>query len=155
MATSQPSPDSNDRAPSFPIVGIGASAGAVQALKRFFSSVSEDSGMAYVVLVHLVSEQRDSLPDILQRYSPIQVHWATNGDRLRPNEVYLIPSQSRVEITPTEIKLTSVPPQEVLFGVDSFFHSLGENQGDRAVGVILSGMGNDGTLGIKTIKDQE
>ena len=151
MSTSQKS--GSDQ--KFPIVGIGASAGGLEALESFFSYVSDNSGIAYIVLVHSSPNQVSLLPDILQRCTSVTVTLATNGEPLRPDRVYVIPPQTSAYVTETQIELNSLELSQVLSSIDFFFQSLAENHRDRAAGVILSGMGGDGTLGIRAIKSQE
>ncbi len=139
----------------FPIVGIGASAGGLEALEDFFANVSEDSGMTYIVLVHSSPDQVSLLPEILQRRTSVNVTLVTNGETIHPNQIYIIPPQTSVDINQGCIELKSIPRREVLSSIDAFFCSLAQNQGQHSVGVILSGMGSDGTLGVKTIKLQE
>lgn len=151
MSTSQKS--GSDQ--KFPIVGMGASAGGLEALESFFSYVSDNSGLAYIVLVHSSPDQVSLLPDILQRCTSLTVTLATNGEPLRPDRVYVIPPQTRAYVTETEIELNSLELSQVLSSIDFFFQSLAENHRDRAAGVIFSGMGGDGTLGLRAIKSQE
>jgi len=149
-------PESNsEQGETIPIVGIGASAGGLEALEGFFAQVSPDSGMAYIVLVHSSPDQVSLLPEILQRCTAATVTLATHCDYLHPNHIYVIPPQTSAYITETHIELDSIERRQVLSSIDFFLRSLADNHGHRAVGVILSGMGSDGTLGIKAIKSQE
>ena len=139
----------------FPIVGIGASAGGLEALENFFSNVSEDSGITYIILVHSSPDQVSLLPEILQRCTSINVALATDGQILHPNQIYVIPPQTTANINQGRIELQSIQRRQVLSSIDSFFRSLAENKGNNAVAVVLSGMGSDGSLGVKEIKSEE
>lgn len=140
---------------TFPIVAIGASAGGLEALENFFSQVTTDSEMAYLVLVHSSLEHPHFLPEILQRTTSVPISIAENGNQIFPNHIYMIPSQMRVRVEQDCIYLSSVERRELLLTIDMFFIALAENEPQRTVGVILSGMGSDGTLGVKALKAQE
>ena len=139
----------------FPIVGIGASAGGLEALEGFFSNVSSNSEIAYLVLVHSSPDQQSLLPEILQRWTSINVTLAKNDQLIEPNHIYVIPPQKTASLDKNRIQLQTVQRREVLSSIDWLFRSLADNYLSYAVSVVLSGIGNDGSLGVKTIKSKE
>lgn len=141
-------PDAN-----FPIVGIGASAGGLEALVQFLESVPAKSGMAYVIVQHLDPTQKGMMPELLQRATAMRVVQVTDRTRVQPDCVYVIPPNSDMSLLHGMLHLF-VPgePRGLRLPIDFFFRSLAEDQHERSVGVILSGMGSDGTLGLRAIK---
>jgi len=138
----------------FPVVGIGASAGGLEAFEEFFTHVPEDGGMAYVVIQHLDPTRKGMLPELLQRVSKLEVLQAKNRMKVKPNNVYVIPPNKSMSIVKGSLIL--FPPQEsrgMRLPIDFFFNSLAEDQKELGVGIILSGMGSDGTIGLQTIKE--
>jgi two-component system, chemotaxis family, CheB/CheR fusion protein len=139
---------------AFPIVGIGASAGGLEALELFLGNVPENTGMAYIVVQHLDPTRKGMLPELLQRVSKIQVFQVIDVMTVKPNCVYVIPPNKSMSILkgvlylfdPIEIRGLRLP-------IDFFFRSLAVDQQDRSVGVILSGMGSDGSIGLHAIKE--
>jgi two-component system, chemotaxis family, CheB/CheR fusion protein len=136
----------------FPIVGLGASAGGLQALKSFFSQVDPNSGMAFIVLVHLAPNQPSMMADLLQKATPINVSTAIDGHCIAPDHIYVIPPDKEASIYQGKIQLLDAVSKHPTLSIDAFLKSLAQDQGPRAVAVILSGTGSDGTLGIKAIK---
>jgi len=138
----------------FFIVAIGASAGGLEALEQFLANVPENSGMAYVVIQHLDPTQKGMLPELLQRVSGMQVFQVKDHMAVKPNCVYVIPPNKSMSILkrilylfdPTEIRGLRLP-------IDFFFRSLAIDQKEQSVGVILSGMGSDGSIGLHAIKE--
>ena len=134
------------------IVGIGASAGGLAALEEFFLNLPPDTGMAFVVVQHLDPTQKALLPELLQRVTSMPVREAQQNDRIKPNAVYVIPSNAQLRVVDDHLQLE--PPQEprgLRLPVNVLFSSLASARGERAVAVVLSGMGSDGTLGIQAI----
>ncbi|MGY6216622.1 chemotaxis protein CheB [Methylolobus aquaticus] len=137
----------------FPIIGIGASAGGLEALEAFLQHVPTDSGCAFIVVQHLDPTHSNMLPELLQRGSALPVALASEGWKVAPNHVYVIPPNRDLSILhgvlhlfePTESRGLRLP-------IDFFFRALAEDCGHSAVGVILSGMGSDGTQGLRAIK---
>jgi len=137
----------------FPIVGIGASAGGLEAFEQFLGNVPENSGMAYVVIQHLDPTQKGMLPELLQRISKMTVFQVKDHMTIKPNCVFVIPPNKTMSILrgvlylfdPLEVRGLRLP-------IDSFFCSLAADLQDLAVGVVLSGMGSDGSLGLRAIK---
>ena len=137
---------------TFPIIGIGASAGGLEAFELFFKTMPADSGMAFVLVPHLDPGHQSMLSDILQRITIMPVHEAQDQIAIEANHVYIIPPAKDMAIFHGTINL-SVPEQArgLRLPIDSFFRSLAEDQGERAICVILSGSGSDGTLGLRAI----
>ena len=135
------------------VVGIGASAGGLGALKTFFDHVPPDSGLAFVVVVHLSPEHKSHLADLLQPHVPFQVQQVTESTPLVPNRVYVIPPNANLSAIDTHLRLSKLEerPRERA-PIDHFFRTLANAHDGNAIGVILTGMGSDGTLGIKDIK---
>jgi two-component system, chemotaxis family, CheB/CheR fusion protein len=137
----------------FPIVGIGASAGGLDAFKRFFSGMPADSGAAFVLIQHL-DPTRDSLTaDLVGTHTSMCVVQAENGMPVEKNRAYVIPPNRYLSIRQGVLHLSAPSePRSLRMAIDFFLRSLAEDQHERAVGVILSGTGTDGTLGLKEIK---
>jgi len=138
---------------NFPIVGIGASAGGLDAFKRLLAAIPENSGMAYVLVQHLDPTHESILPEILQRVTKIPVHEITEDIHLAPNHIYVIPSSKMLFSTDGVLKLIEREKKVLNLSIDIFFTSLAEVHKEFAVGVVLSGTGSDGTLGLKAIKE--
>jgi PAS domain S-box-containing protein len=136
----------------FPIVGIGASAGGLDAFKRFLKAIPTDSGMAYVLVQHLDPTHESILPDILSRVTKIPVHEITDDIRLAPNHIYVIPENKILTSTDGILNLTPRNKIKTNAAIDVFFTTLAEVHQNLAVGIVLSGTGGDGTEGLKAIK---
>lgn len=136
----------------FAIVGLGASAGGLEAFEQFFRHVPADCGMAFVLVSHLDPEHVSILTEILQRTTAMPVVEAQDQMTVAPNSVYVIPPNRDMTIFHGALQL-SVPelPRGQRIPIDVFLRSLAEDQGDRAIGIILSGTGTDGTLGLRAI----
>jgi len=135
------------------IVGIGASAGGLVALERFLGAAPRNSALAYVVVQHLDPTQKALLPELLQRITPMPVRQATQGARILPDHVYVIPPNTELRVIGNRLTLASPSePRGMRLPVDVLFSSLASAQGEQSVAVILSGMGSDGTLGLQAIK---
>jgi two-component system, chemotaxis family, CheB/CheR fusion protein len=140
---------------AFSIVGIGASAGGIDAFHSFFSHMPADCGMAFVILLHLPADRKSMLAEILARWTAMRVVEASDGTLIEPNCVYVPPPQALVTISDGHLGVRSPPENnDRLFRpIDGFFDSLGSGLRDRAVGIVLSGTGSDGALGLKAIKE--
>lgn len=137
----------------FPVVGIGASAGGLDAVKQFLQVIPENSGMAYVFVQHLSPTHESTLPEILQRSSKIPVQVITDNIHLQPDHFYIIPTNKIVTATDGVLKLAPLDgKQHKLKVIDLFFSSLATVHQSHAVGVVLSGMLHDGTQGLLAIK---
>lgn len=136
------------------IVGIGASAGGLEALDSFLSHVPERSGMAFVVIQHLDPTHKGIMPELLQRATGMKVQQAGNRMRVKPDCVYVIPPNKDLSILHGVLHLLDpVAPRGLRLPIDYFFRALAQDCNQRAIGVILSGMGSDGTLGLRAIKE--
>ncbi len=139
----------------FPIVGIGASAGGLEALDLFLRNVPTDSGIAFVVIQHLEPTQKDFMVELLQRATTMKVVHVKDRMVLRPDRVYVIPPNKEMSILHGVLHLLDrIATQGLHLPIDFFFRSLADDQQDRSVAVILSGMGSDGTLGLRAIKEK-
>ena len=137
------------------IVGLGASAGGLEALEQFLANVPADSGLAYVVVQHLDPTHKAMLVELLQRATAMPVREATESMRVEPDVVYVIPPNSELSVVRGLLHLAQPSqPRGMRLPIDVLFCSLAREQGDRAIGVVLSGMGSDGTLGLQAIKAQ-
>ena len=138
----------------FPVVGVGASAGGLEAFKRLVKAIPENSGMAYILVQHLEPNHESVLMDILQKVTRIPVQEITNNVRVEPDHVYVIPSNKMLTANDGRLELSPRPAKkEKNMSIDVFFTSLSEVHREHAIGVVLSGMGTDGTLGLKVIKE--
>ncbi|HXF24506.1 MAG TPA: chemotaxis protein CheB [Gemmatimonadaceae bacterium] len=135
------------------VVGIGASAGGLEALSEFFRNVPADTGLAYVVVQHLSPTHGSILAELLARQATMPVHQAANGDRVEVNHAYVIAPDTKMTLTDGHLKLVPRDPDDrPPLPIDAFFRSLAEVQERRTIGVILSGTGSDGALGVRAIR---
>lgn len=138
-----------------PVVGIGASAGGLEAFGEFLKAVPTDTGMAFVLVQHLDPHHTSSLAQLLGQRTELPVVEVSDGTMIRPNHVYVIPPNTKMTIAGGVLRLT--PRAEGLgryMPIDTFLCSLAEDRKANAVGVILSGAATDGTLGLKAIKSE-
>jgi two-component system CheB/CheR fusion protein len=139
--------------PGFLLVGIGASAGGLEAMEEFFRHMPPSSGMAFVVVSHQHAGHVSLLPSLLSKCTAMPVVEVTDGMEVKANRVYMAPGGTSLAILHGTLHLMERPSQErVPLPIDYFFRSLAEDQKQRAVGIILSGTGTDGTLGLRAIK---
>jgi two-component system CheB/CheR fusion protein len=153
MGMSADKRDKPSRRGSFPIVGVGASAGGLEAFSALLGHLPLDTGMAFVLVQHLDPQHESALTQLLARASALPVHEVTNNLRVEADHVYVIPPNSNLSIAQGVLQLeprrqARVPQRSI----DFFFESLAQDQRERAVGVILSGTATDGTLGLEAIK---
>ena len=142
---------------NFYVVGVGASAGGLRALEEFFENMPGDSGAAFVVVQHLSPDFKSLMKELLERRTPMVVHRVENGMALEPNHVYLIPPRNNLTVRDRHLYLLeqeSNPRSHPNFPINVFFHSLAEDCGDKAIGVVLSGTGSDGSKGLESINNQ-
>ncbi len=138
----------------FPIVAIGASAGGLEALERFLCHVPTNSGMAFVVIQHLDPDHKGMMPELLQRATAMPVAQARNRMKVKPGCVYVIPPNRDLSILHDSLYLLEpVAQRGRRLPIDFFFRALADDRREHAIGVILSGMGSDGTLGLRAIKE--
>jgi len=144
--------DKKRKESEFPIIGIGASAGGLEAFEKFFKALPSNSGLAFVLIQHLDPDHSSMLSEILQRVTSIPVIEIKNGLKIVPNCIYVIPPNKDVAIFNGKLIL-SVPenPRGLRLPIDFFFRSIAEELGEKSIGVILSGTGSDGTLGLRAI----
>jgi two-component system, chemotaxis family, CheB/CheR fusion protein len=136
------------------IVGIGASAGGLNAFKAFFANMPADSGMAFVLVQHLDPHHKSILAELVSRQTAMAVIDAEQGVPVAANCVYIIPPDVTLTIRGGILQIERpAPPRQRRFPIDTFFSSLAEDQGENAVCIVLSGTGSDGSLGVKMIKE--
>lgn len=133
-------------------MGIGASAGGLEALEKFLTEVEPNSGAAYVVVTHQAPGRTTLLPELLAKHSKLPVKVAADGMSVVPDEVYVSPPGCCIEIQGKTLKAIPLDSSDRRLPVDHFFRSLARDDGESAIGVVLSGNGTDGTLGITEIK---
>ena len=141
-------------APSKPhyIVGIGASAGGLEALEHLFDHIPADTGLSYVVVQHLSPDFVSMMDELLSRHTKLQIYRVEDGMHVEPNSIYLIPPKKDMIIAEGNLLLTDKEPgQGLSLPIDTFFRSLAQDVGKRAIGVVLSGTGSDGSRGILEI----
>jgi two-component system CheB/CheR fusion protein len=148
----------NPNSPSCPdkaspcVVGIGASAGGLESLKLFFTAMPSDSGLAFVVIQHLDPTHKSLTAELLSRFTQMRVGEAEEGMRVEPDHVYTLPPKVFLSIDNGVLHLESPPdPRHSRLPIDHFFNSLGQDQREKAIAVILSGSGSDGSQGIQSI----
>lgn len=139
----------------FPIVGIGASAGGLEALEAFLAHMPPDTGMAFVVIQHLSPKHKSMMAEILQRATPMKVSQIQDGTKLEPNCVFLNAPDKETALFNSVFRLTDPAAREGFrLPIDHFFRALAQDQAERAICIVLSGTGSDGTLGLKAIKEK-
>jgi len=138
----------------FPIVGIGSSAGGLEALGQSFLNMPNHSGMAFVIIQHLDPNHTDFMPELLQRNTAMKVFQATHRLKVKPNCVYVIPPNNSMTLLQGELHLFEpIEPRGLRLPIDIFLLSLAAEMHEKSIGIILSGMGHDGSLGVKAIKE--
>jgi len=137
----------------FCIVGLGASAGGLEALEHFFKNMPDDSGLAFVIVQHLDPDHSSILVDLIKHHTNMQVFQIKDGMRIAPNCVYVIPPNKDLALLHGMLHLIDLSlPHGFRLPIDHFFRSLAEDQRHKAIGIVLSGTGTDGSLGVKAIK---
>ena len=155
--TERPPPPENARSADrlLPIVGIGASAGGLEALDAFLRNVPADCGVAFVIVQHLEPTQKDFMVELLQRATAMKVIQVKDRTILHAACVYVIPPNKEMSILHGVLHLLDrIALHGLHLPIDFFFRSLADDQQERSVGVILSGMGSDGALGLRAIKEK-
>jgi two-component system CheB/CheR fusion protein len=153
-AKTKPAPDRAAGTDPQLVVGIGASAGGLQAFKTFFGKMPTDSGMAFVLVQHLAPQHRSLLAELIQSSTSMEVVEVRNGMPLAANHVYVIPPNATLTVRGGRLQVTKPAPERAhRRPVDSLFTSLAEDQQERAVCIILSGGGSDGAEGVGAIKE--
>ena len=163
----EPSPAEGSRSPglapaspdlpaagAFPVVGIGASAGGLEAIDAFLRAVPPRCGMAFIVVQHLDPTRKGMLAELLQRVTPLPVVQIQEGMRIEPDHIYVIPPNANLSVTRGVMRLLAPDaPRGLRLPIDFFFRSLADDLRERSVGVVLSGMGSDGTSGLRAIRE--
>lgn len=145
--------DAHQRSTSFPVVGIAASAGGLNPFKSFFAAMPVDSGMAFILVPHLDAKHKSSMVDLLKRETTMPVAEAIDGMPVEVNCVYVIPPNHCLTIVQGKLRLSDLPnPIGAQTAIDFFLRSLAVDQEELAIGIVLSGTGSHGTLGIREIK---
>lgn len=135
------------------VVGIGASAGGLEALQTFFKNLPVDTNAAYVVVQHLSPDYKSMMDELLARYTQMPIQVIKDGITIESNTIYLIPPRQNLEIFNDHLFLTTHSGKGLNLPIDIFFRSLAEEKGKDAIGIILSGTGSDGTMGTRAIKE--
>jgi len=141
---------------AFPIVGIGASAGGLAAFEKFFAAMPPDSdpGMAFILVQHLSPDHKSMLAELVRRYTRMHVYEVEDGMTVRPNCAYIIPPNHDMALAQGRLHLLEMGERHGLrLPIDFFFRSLAQDQRERAICIVLSGTGSDGTRGVRAIKE--
>lgn len=139
----------------FPIVGIGASAGGLETLEQFFAKMPQNTGMAFIIIQHLDPNHIGMMPELLQRMTTMKVIQVTDSLKIKPNCVYIIPPNKSMSILNGSLHLFApIETHGIRLPIDIFFRSLADDRQEKSIGIILSGMGSDGSLGLKAIKEK-
>ena len=135
------------------IVGIGASAGGLEAINAFFESVPANSGLSFVLIQHLSPDYKSMMPELLAKHTTLNINKVTDAVTVEPNTIYTIPADKNISISGGKLYLEDrASPKTLNLPINIFFKCLAEDQKERAIGVVLSGTGSDATLGIESIK---
>ena len=153
-AASAPQPSKNATGQSFPIVGVGASAGGLEAFIQLLKAVPAQLGMAFILVPHLDPSHESAMTELLARVTNLPVMQVSDGMEVRANHVYIIPPNAEMTISGGTLHLTNRKLSRPQMLIDTFFRSLAVDQGTNAIGVILSGTATDGTLGLTAIKGE-
>ncbi|MEZ4593574.1 MAG: PAS domain S-box protein [Chloroflexota bacterium] len=134
------------------IVGIGASAGGLDALEKFFRNMPTTSGLAFVIVQHLSPDFKSLMRELLSRYTTMDIHRVTDGMLVEANAIYLIPPRKEMVLVDGRLHLTDFESSDSLhLSIDTFFRSLGQQAGDKAIAIVLSGTGSDGSRSLPEI----
>ena len=154
-ATAPATPAASGRERRFPIVGIGASAGGLEALDELFAHMPKDTGMAFVVITHQHPGHTSLLPELLGKITNLTVRQAADGLKVEPDHVYVSPPGGHLAILGGTLHRMETEKKEAPhLPIDYFFRSLAVDQKDKAICIVLSGTGTDGTLGLKAVKGE-
>ena len=153
--TEQTFPSKKENSTGFPIVGIGSSAGGLEALEIFLKNIPQKCGMALVIVQHLDPTHKGIMVELLQRVTSMPVVQVTDRLKIEPDHVYVIPPNKNMSLLHGMLHLLDmVKPRGLRLPVDFFFRSMADVMQQHSIGVILSGMGSDGTLGLRDIKEK-
>ena len=138
-----------------PMVGLGGSAGAVPALQTFFQAMPGDSGLAFVVVMHLSPEHESALAEVVQSWTAMRVEQVVNTVKVRPNRVYVIPPGKQIAAADGHLELADLPSDRGRrVAVDLFFRTLADTHGPHGAAIVLSGADGDGAIGLKRVKER-
>ena len=136
------------------IVGVGASAGGLEAIEQFFDHMAADSGLAFVVVQHLSPDFKSMMNELLARHTKMRIHRIEHEMEIEANTIYLIPPKKNLVVSNGKLILADHEPSQTLnLPIDIFFRSLAQDVGERAIGVVLSGTGSDGSRGVREIHE--
>lgn len=136
------------------VIGIGASAGGLEAIQELFDNIPADTGHTFVIIQHLSPDYKSLMPELLAKHTEMEIFTAQDKQELQPNCIYLNQSKNNLHVKGNRLyQLDKGPRQNLNLPIDIFFHTLGEEFGEDSIGIILSGTGSDGSRGIKTIKE--
>ncbi len=139
---------------NFYVVGVGASAGGLDAVQHFFDNIPRSNNVAYIIIQHLSPDFKSLMPELLAKHTGLNIYTAEDGQEIKPNCIYLNQRNKNIGIENNKFTLLDKAPKNHLnLPIDILFHMLGESYKEKAIGVILSGTGSDGSRGIKTIKE--
>src|SRR5258706_247 len=139
--------------PRFPIVAVGASAGGLEAFQRFLGALDAKTGMAFVLIPHLAPKHESALPEILARATRLPVRAIENNVQVEPDHVYVIPPAANVVLNDSHLQLADPgAPHGPRHPIDHFMRSIAEVAGEKAIGIVLSGTGSDGAIGVAEIR---
>src|SRR6185312_10465553 len=139
----------------FPVVGVGASMGGLDAFKRLIRAIPQHSGMAFILVQHMEPTHESMLPELLQKVTRIPIEEITDHVLVKPDHIYIIPANKILIAVDGHLQLSPRPPKnERNMPIDVFFTSLAAVHQSRAIGVVLSGTATDGTLGLTAIREQ-
>jgi two-component system, chemotaxis family, CheB/CheR fusion protein len=141
------------RGHAFPIVGIGASAGGLEAVTQLLHALPGDTGMAFVVVQHLDPDHKSQLGELLAAATPMPVRTVEDGMRIQANRVYVIPPNASIVLEDGSLRLAQ-RTRGLHLPIDTFFESLARVQGNKAIGIVLSGNASDGSHGIRKVKEE-
>ena len=136
------------------VVGIGASAGGLEALEGFFRNLPAQTRLSFVIVTHMGAGTHSALPQLVARLTPLPVLEAEDGQALEADHIYICPADHLLTLEDGNIRLHARLSNRQKRPIDIFLSSLGEEWGEAAVGILLSGGGTDGTLGMKTVKER-
>jgi len=137
----------------FPVVGMGASAGGLEAFEQFFAKMPHNSGMAFVIVSHLAPAHKSLMPDLLRKYTKMNLHQVEDGMEVRPNTIYIIPPNKDIIISKGALLLMEPEvTQGIRHPINVFFRSLAGDLKEKAVCIVFSGTGTEGTLGLQAVK---
>lgn len=138
----------------FFVVGVGASAGGLEALERFFKALPSDTGMAFVVIQHLSPDYKSMMDELLHRYTAMSIHLVEDPLEIRPNSVYLLPPRKELILEGNILRTVERQADQLLhLPINAFFRSLAIARGERAIAIVLSGTGSDGSGGIRDVHE--